>query len=154
MIRSAAVLGVAGLLAAPAAALDLTGTWVGKFTCSVFDGVSERFPEPAQTLQISQANGDVRVLWVGVSTLTGVAIADAGAPETKGEVALADCATARDLFTSYAELVRLGAKVDRERGKGSLKGLSIYAPSGLVAGSCKWSFELEDPADPLVQGCP
>lgn len=153
MTRSAACLTVL-LLAAPAAALDLTGTWVGKFSCSVFDGEPDRFPEPAETLRISQQGSELRVEWVDAARLSGVALADAGRPDTKGEVALADCTTGPDLFTQYAELVRLSARVNREKGSGSLRGFSIYAPSGVVAGSCSWSFRLSDPTDPAVAGCP
>jgi len=141
--------------AGPAAALDLTGTWEGKFTCSQFDGAPARFSEPDETLRITQAGNDVNVDWVGIATWTGVVIADVKTPDAKGEVALLDCASTADLFGNYSEIVRLAAKVNREKGKGSLKGLTIYSPPGLVAGSCKASFKLVDPAapDPAVGGC-
>ena len=146
------------LAAGPAAALDLTGTWVGKFTCSEFDGAAQRFAETGEALRITQTGNDVNVEWVGVSaagvaTFTGTAIPDAKAPDTKGEAALLDCGSSADVLANYSEIVRLAAKVNREKGKGSLKGLTIYSPVGLVAGSCKASFKLVDPADPGVGGC-
>lgn len=141
------------LAAAPAYALNLTGTWVGGFQCSAYDGAPSTFPESEEILRITQAGDAVNVEWVGVSTLTGVAISDAKSPETNGEVALADCATGPNLLTSYAELVRLEARVDREKGTGKLVGVSISGPSGLVIEGCRWSFKLSDLPDPEVGGC-
>ena len=141
------------LAAAPSLALNLTGTWVGGFQCSAFDGAPSSFPETQETLRITQVGDAVNVQWVGVSTLTGVAIADAKSPDGKGEVALADCATGPNLLTSYAELVRLEARVDREKGTGKLVGVSISGPSGAVIEGCRWRFELSDLPDPMVGGC-
>jgi hypothetical protein len=151
-----------GLAAHPAAALDLTGTWEGKFTCSAWDeGALFRFPQPGQILRISQTGSEVRVEWGDPNVLTpvlipisGVAIPDAKSPDTKGEVALADCETSADLVTHYGELARYTVRVNREKGKGSLKGLTIYARPTSEVGSCKASFKLVDPADPGVGGCP
>jgi hypothetical protein len=149
LIPAALVLGV------PAGAIDLTGTWTGSFKCSEFNGAKDKFPEPAQILRITQTGGNLAVDWVGSADQTGLAIDDVKAPDKKGEAALVDCETTADLATGYGEIALLKAKVDRAKGKGSLKGTSIYSPDGLAVGDCKWSFKLTDPTDPGVAAvCP
>jgi hypothetical protein len=151
-----------GLAAHPAAALDVTGTWEGKFTCAESaEGELFRFPEPGQIFRISQTGNDVRVEWGDPNVaepelipISGVAIPDAKSPDTKGELALADCETSADLVANYGELARYTVRVNREKAKGSLKGLTIFARPGAFVGSCKASFKLVDPADPGVSGCP
>lgn len=141
----------------PAVALDLTGTWTGRFVCSEFDGAKGKFPEDA-TLLISQNGNDLNILWVDVGNYSGVAIPDQRKPDAKGEAKMVECDTDADMFDGYDELARLRAKVNRNRGSGSLKGESFYAPNapvaGLVAGSCKWSFKRTDTADPAAGACP
>ena len=133
-----------------AAALDLTGTWTGKYTCTEYDGTQRRFTVKDDVIAISQAGFEFAV--DSTSALSGVAIPDARSPDTRGEAKLASCSSDALVSNGGDALARLKAKVDRAKGKGKLKGVSIYIGPGLV-GSCKWSYKLTDPADPGAAGC-
>lgn len=134
----------------PAAALDLTGTWTGKYTCTEYDGERVRFTVRDDVMAISQTDFVFAV--DSVNQFSGVAIPDARSPDVRGEAKLANCSTDDLVANGGDELARLKAKVDREKGKGKLKGISIYTGPGLV-GSCKWSYKLTDPANPGASGC-
>jgi len=154
MTRLALLFSLLALGASPAAALDLTGTWEGTFKCSVFDGFKDKFKEPGEILRITQVGDDLNIEWLGTADQSGVAIADLKSPDTKGAAALSDCETHADLATGYSEIAVLKAKVNRSKGKGKLKGTSIWSEEGAVIGDCKWKFKLVDPSDPGVLGCP
>jgi hypothetical protein len=155
MPRLALLVPLLALAAQPAVALDLTGTWEGKFKCSVFDGATEKFTQPGEILRITQQGDDLNVEWAGVADLTGLAIADVKSPDTKGAAALADCETSADLENGpYSEIAVLSAKINRAKAKGSLKGTSIWSPDADAVGDCKWKFKLVDASDPGALGCP
>lgn len=162
MLRSVAFLSWFLLAASPALSLDLTGTWEGGFRCSEFaEGKTARFPQRKQILRISQAGNDVRAEWTDptqapapVFPLSGFAIPDAKRPDTKGELVLTDCETSSDLAGQFADLSRYSVRVKPEKGKGKLRGFTIYAPVGAHVGSCKARFERIDAADPGVGVCP
>jgi hypothetical protein len=153
-VRSGIVLALAALAAsgAPlaAGALDLTGTWTGKYTCTEYDGTLSRFTVRDDVLAISQSGFELAV--DSTSAFSGVAIADARAPEGRGEAKLAACSTDAAVSNGGDALARLKVKLDREKGRGKLKGVSLYAGPGLV-GSCRWSYKLTDPANPGAAGC-
>jgi len=154
-------------VSAPAGALDLTGTWSGKFNCSNFDGLKyNTVSDKKQTLYISQDGENVSVQWVDqanavtVTYFTGSVIAHESKPFSKGQVALADCSTGPDLNAYFSEIAKLSASVNRQKGTGTLTGTSIYSiPESQEAlktvGQCKWNFKLVDPRDPgVAAGCP
>lgn len=153
------------LLAAPSGAIDLTGTWSGSFKCTEYDGDAddgepEKFKQTFQTLRITQTGNDLAVEWVDeggflIANVRGVAISDVKKPDAKARAVLADCETGADLVALYSELTELQATVDRDKGKGTLKGAGVYSPGDLAMGACKWKFKLESTADPAVPaGCP
>lgn len=152
VLRLAALaLALASLTASPAAALDLTGTWQGKYTCTEYDGTRSKFTVKDDVLLISQV-ADVLAV-DSENPFTGVPIADEDFPETRGEAKLARCTTDNVVSNGGDEVARLQVKIDRVKGKGKLKAVSIYTFPGGV-GSCSWSYKLVDPADPGAAGCP
>jgi hypothetical protein len=155
-MRFTILLAVAVLLGAPAGAIDLTGTWVGDFKCTEFDGVKTKQPDPGQTLQITQTGNALNVEWGGASSFEGFAVADAKKPDNKGMAAIIDCDTTNDIASAstYGEMANLQLKVDRVKGKGKLKGSSLYTSDGDTIGECKWKFTLINMADPSAPGCP
>ena len=145
-------------ISAPVGALDLTGTWTGKFNCSNFDGFKFNTVDKQQILKISQFGKKISVEWVGVANFTGFVVDDLKKPDSKGQAAIADCLTTSDLTAGFAEMAKLNASgVNRSKGKGSLKGTSIYSlpvPPETV-GQCNWTFKLSSPVDPGVgASCP
>ena len=156
-MRFTLLLAAAALVAVPAGAIDLTGTWEGSFNCSEFDGVKFKFTEKNEILLITHVGNALNIDWDG-KPIAGIAINDASKPDEKGAAALVDCRTTTDPTTGYAELASLTAKMNRLKGKGSLKGTSVYTGSGVMldwVGTCKWKFKLIDLADPAVPAtCP
>ena len=85
-------------LSIPAAALDLTGTWEGKMTCTALAfGAKDKFTF-AGTLMITQVGDTLAVGTAagGDASYEGIAVADLTKPE-KGEAGLAHCGTDDDL---------------------------------------------------------
>jgi len=155
-MRLISLIVAATFAAVPAGAIDLTGTWEGSFSCSEVDsGVKFKFTLKGEVLFITQVGSALNVQNLGFADIAGVAIDDASKPNEKGAVAMIDCDTATDPTTGYGELANLRAKVNRAKGKGSLKGTSVYTSSGDTVGQCKWNFKLTDTADPGVAAtCP
>ncbi|MEY4720206.1 MAG: hypothetical protein RL563_2824 [Pseudomonadota bacterium] len=153
------ILIVASLLSTPLLAVDLTGTWQGNFTCSGFNGRKFNYVEKNHTLQISQSDSALAAKWLEEKTdFSGFVIEDEKTPQTKGQVALANCKSKADL-TVDSELANLNVVINRPRGIGQLTGISIYTlPSvgqGNVVGQCKWNFKLVDTEDPQLSSvCP
>jgi hypothetical protein len=152
-----------------AEALNLTGTWTGKFTCSGFDGVNFSFTQKNQGLKIRQPPGGnlLSVQWLDgeelAATFTGYVIDSITKPTTRGHAALADCATKADITTGVSEIADLNVTLNPNRGTGSLNGTSIYTdqtddpenPNDRPEVTrCRWIFKLADPADPNIPaGC-
>jgi hypothetical protein len=153
----------------PAGAIDLTGTWTGKFSCTGFDGRKFSFTQRNQNLRISQASD--RKLWVEwfdegalAAKFSGFVLENSRKPETKGRAALADCGTQADITSGISELANLDVSVNSRKTTGSLKGTSIYTDQiddpdtpddNPEITQCKWSFKLTDTANPNVSpGCP
>lgn len=143
-------LALAAAVALPAAGLDLTGTWTGKYTCTEYDGALTRFTVRDDVMAISQNGFAFQV--DSQNQFSGVAIPDAKRPDTKGEAKLANCNTDHLVANGGDELARVKVKLDRAKGKGKLKGVSVYTAPGIV-GSCRWSYKLTDPANPNASGC-
>ena len=153
-MRLISLIAAAAFAAVPASAIDLTGTWEGSFNCSEFDGEKHKFSQKGEVLLITQVGDMLNIAWDG-DPLAGIAINDANKPDQKGAAALIDCDTTTDPTTGFAELAYLLAKIDRLKGKGSLKGTSVLTGSGVYVGMCKWKFKLVNPANPVVPpACP
>ena len=155
-MRLISLIAAAAFAAVPAGAIDLTGTWVGTFNCSEFDGEKHKFSQKGEVLLITQVGDMLNIDWDG-DPLAGIAIDDVSKPDQKGAAALVDCDTTNDPTAGYAELANLIAKMNRLKGKGSLKGTSVYTGTFpfFFVGQCKWNFKLTNTADPLVAAtCP
>ncbi|MGJ0486376.1 MAG: hypothetical protein ACR65R_17850 [Methylomicrobium sp.] len=143
-----------------AGAVNLTGTWAGKFTCTGFDGEKFTFVQNNQSLKISQTNGNkVFVQWfdqgVLASNFSGFVTNRISRPDTKGHAAIADCVTKSDITTGFSEIADLNVSTIPSKGKGSLTGASIYTDKGVEVTQCKWTFKLVDTATPAIPaGCP
>jgi hypothetical protein len=145
-MRKQALLGIALaslVAAAPAGAIDLTGTWEGSFTCKRFgiDGESSTEKTKDGVLMILQAGGtfDARIEGIEYRGAT-IDAADDGA--RRGEAVLVACdADAIPLDGGVNEIVRLKAKVDAEKGTGTLTGVSVHehGMSGFI--TCKLKFK-------------
>ncbi|EIC30890.1 MULTISPECIES: hypothetical protein [Methylomicrobium] len=158
-----------------AGAVNLTGTWTGRFRCSGFDGINFSFvqpnrSQPPQSLRISQPPDGSRlsVQWLDgeelAATFTGFTIDSITRPTTRGHAAIADCATKADITSGVSEITDLNAVVNPNRGTGSLTGLSIYTDQTDDPNNpndrpevtrCRWIFRLADTADPgIPASCP
>lgn len=146
----------AALLLLPVAShgVDMVGTWEGKIVCSEFDGERSRIVVPDQTLIISGTPGDFNLVLVGVTTFDAVWIDDAKKPDVRGDLMVADCGSDSDLSTGFSELGRFKVKVNRDAGKGSLRGTSFLVIGSPSAATCRWKFKLVDLADPGGISCP
>jgi hypothetical protein len=150
------------LTSLPAAAADLTGTWTGRFNCTGFDGKKFSFAQKSQSLKISQTGDNkLSVQWLDgtelAASFSGFVIDNSSKPDTKGRAAIADCGTQADITTGISEIANLDASVNRSKGRGTLKGTSIYTDRTQVpeVTQCKWTFKLTDTANPNIpSGCP
>jgi hypothetical protein len=159
----------------PAEAVNLTGTWTGRFRCSGFDGLNFSFVQPnrnqpVQSLRISQPAGGnhLSVQWFDgnalAATFTGFVIDSINRPTTRAHAALADCVTKADITSGVSEIADLNATVNPNRGTGSLTGLSIYTDQTVDPNNpedrpevarCRWTFRRTDAGDPNVPpACP
>lgn len=143
-------LALAVIGAARASALDLTGTWVGKYTCTEYDGSRSKLTVKDDELRITQ-QGDALAV-DSENAFRGVAIAHAGKPETRGEIKLVRCGTDNVVSNGGDELGRFTVKIDREKGKGKLKGTALYTFPGGV-GTCKLRYKLASTENPGATGC-
>jgi len=152
-MRITVILVTAALAAVPASALDLTGTWAGSFKCLEFNGSLSKYRVDDATFLISQAGTTLKITWVGEIPLGGLVVADASKPDTAGFASFVHCDTDADLTTGFSELAVVQVKVNRDKGKGSLRGLGQYTSDGSTIGACTIKLKLTDTADPGGAGC-
>ncbi len=62
-MRFIPLLAAAALFAVPAGAIDLTGTWVGTFNCTEFDGVKFKYTYKDEILLITQVGNVLNIDW-------------------------------------------------------------------------------------------
>lgn len=148
--RARYALAALALAASPAAALDLTGTWLGKYACTEYQGETTKFTVTDDEMRITQTGDTFAV--DSQNAFSGVSIPDLRRPDTRGEAKLANCLTDNLVSTGGDEIARLKASIDREKGKGKLTGVSIYTFEG-GWGTCKWSYKLTSPENPNAAGC-
>jgi len=163
VLLAAAVLST--VVARPAAAYDLTGHWVGKWTCTGFDGAKftdsskDSAPNGTSTLAVTQSGATIHALVDGTFTYNGAAIAADAKPE-KGEGVLIDCHTNLVLGVDdgNSEIIRISVTTKANSPKATVKGTSTlenFLPQfGQQIQSCKYSYKRIDTVDPAVAGCP
>jgi hypothetical protein len=150
-------LAVAAVLAPPAAAFDLTGTWTGKQTCKGSSvGQKIKFSFPSELL-ITQTGTDIVIHVVsdsGTDVYQSVAIDDLLKPEN-GAAYFVHCGTT-DIPETGDEFDENGRATVKTKatGTGSFKGTSTFFNNEPEVASCKWSYKRTNPTDPAVTGCP
>ena len=146
-------------LAAPASAVDLTGTWEGSYTCQGFDGVNFKTGNKNSVLLIFQDGITFSAdLDAGDFVYNGVAIDDDADPQGKGNLIMNQCGTdAIPLQGAESEMMRLAIKVNPDKGTGALKGVSIveFVDNGVgTVVTCKLKFKRVSTTVAKFAGCP
>lgn len=142
-------------LAPSAQAYDLTGTWIGKYSCKGFDGSKFSSGSKSSTFAITQSGNTMAVnLDNGEYRYNGGAIPDTTKPE-KGEAVFLECSNSNVPFAAgESEIIRVAVKTKAGTVKATLKGLSIFEDDMFGVGTCKYTFKRVDTANPNVPGCP
>ena len=142
--------------AAPAGAIDLTGTWTGSVTCKLFglDGESstEKFKDSA--LVIAQT-GETFDAELDLLALRGATIDAAADGARRGQAVLLACdADAVPLDGGVNEFVQLKAKVDAEKGTGTLTGVSLFEHGQNGFMTCKLKYKRTSTTPGVLTPCP
>lgn len=143
------------LAVAPSAqGYDLTGTWIGKYSCKGFDGAKFSSGSKSSTFKITQSGNQIAVdLDNGEYRYNGGAIPDTAKPE-KGEAVFLECANDSVPFTGGdSEIIRVAVKTKPGDVKATLKGTSIFEDTLFGVGTCKYTFKRVDTAAPTILGC-
>ena len=147
------------LIAPPAVAGDLVGTWTGRFACRTESaGGSGNLSEPNSTLQISQPGGPgtspLRVEIDGVP-YSGSIMPDASSPTTEGVGAFVACGTSdTETNGNFSEIELIRWKVNPASGRGSIKKAGVFVSNGIEIGACRGGWARTSTADPGIGACP
>jgi hypothetical protein len=141
--------------AATVHAYDLTGTWVGKWSCKGFDGEKFTSFNKTSTLRLTQTGNTIAAdIDNGEYRYNGGMIADDAKPE-KGEAVFITCAIDNlPLTDTETEMIRVAVKTKTGTFKASFKGLSIFEDNLGGVGTCKYSFKRQDTVNPNISACP
>ena len=158
----------AALAAGPAHAADLTGTWKGKFKCTIEDGktrqklssktIAAPAPEPGvSTLEISHPAPDPGLEATAALQLQvdGVLFAGFALPATgavRGVGALFDCTDDGDPGDA-GEIRTFRWKVTADAVKGSISWRGMLVNDDQEVGSCKGTWKRVSREDPLIGPC-
>lgn len=144
------------LTASPLHALDLTGTWDGKWSCAGFDGAKFSTKGETSVLAITDLGGNVARASIDDFYFYNVGIIpDGEKPEESGEGALVECGTdALPLQGSEAELMRAKVKLKLGTDKAAFSGTSIFEDELGSVGTCTYTYKRRDRVDPVVPPCP
>jgi hypothetical protein len=155
--KSLLAIAVAVLASATSAgAIDLTGTWSGKYTCTQFDGAPSKVKSPPDSVMVIVQTGATLSAIIDEGsggTYRGATIDATAKPDEQGEAVFNACGTdAFPLDGGTAELVRLKAKVNAENGTGTLSGVSYFeTPTTLL--TCKLKYKRTTTAPVKFAGC-
>jgi hypothetical protein len=162
-IRLGMVILISGAATAPAHAFDLTGHWVGKYSCKNFHGTKDASINKNSTLAITQT-GNTFAANIDAANAghnfryNGLAVPDAKSPDTKGEAVLLGCHLANTLASHGAtldgELQRASVKTKGGTFKATFKSTSFFQDTLPEVGACKYTFKRTDTTDPGVTACP
>jgi hypothetical protein len=154
-MRAAVLVVLALVLPLPSQAIDLTGTWEGKYVCKGFEGDPFSFTV-LDNLEITQTTTEL-ALRVGPDVYNGVAIDDAVKPETAGAAYFVHCGTSEDPGTGLGGFDETGfAKLKTNAsGGGSFKATTnaFFSETPLGAGNCKFTYKRTSATDPAVPAC-
>jgi hypothetical protein len=142
--------------AAPARAIDLTGTWAGSVTCKRFgiDGESSTEKTKDSELVIAQA-GETFDAELDLLTFRGATIDAAADGARRGQAVLVSCdADAVPLDGGVNEIVQLKAKVDAEKGTGTLAGVSVFEHGMDGFRTCRFKYKRTSTTAGALTPCP
>ncbi|HEY2388822.1 MAG TPA: hypothetical protein VGK30_17840 [Candidatus Binatia bacterium] len=162
MIAFATLSGTASSGAGPVA-FDMTGHWVGKFTCKGVDETGKfKDDDNPSTLDITQTGSLIAVsLDSGDFSYNGSLIPDIKKPDVQGEVVLIGCNTNTTFVAGdhSSEIMRAKVKTKANSVKASFSGISLFeindAQFGESIETCKLSYKRVDamPPVPAITGC-
>lgn len=162
-IRSIVLLALL-LTALPAAAGNLVGTWIGRFTCTIEDADGRtRLQARNSTLTISQPGGagtsPLRLLiddgTGGLIQYTGSIVPSAGDPTREGVGAFVACGTSdSEAGGSFSEIELIRWRVDAANGRGSIRKVGVFVESGTAVGACQGAWARTSVVDPGIGACP
>jgi len=146
------------LLALPAEAGNLVGTWVGRFSCNIEETTGKRkFREPNSTVQISQPGGPgTSPLRVDIDgeLYTGSIVPSPSDPTAEGAGAFVACTTSNtESFGAFSEIELIAWKV-KPNGDGKIGKSGVFVTNGLNIGFCTGSWERVSTLDPGIPACP
>ncbi|MBI5505998.1 MAG: hypothetical protein HY899_14470 [Deltaproteobacteria bacterium] len=151
-------LGVTGVMAQSAEALDLTGNWTGTWVCVGFDGAKFVDSNKTSTLALTQVGAAVYAKMDGGNfTYNGSVIANTLRPDELGEVALTECDTDNlPTLGAEGELMRAKVKVNLTGSVAVFKATSIIEGPDATpfVGSCKYAYRRIDQTNPNLTPCP
>lgn len=155
MKKALLAVAVALACATSAHAVDLTGTWNGSYSCVNFDGTTTKNKTKDSVLLIVQTGGTLSaIIDDGAGgTYRGATIDATAKPGEQGEAVFNFCSTdSFPLADSASELVRLKAKVNPEKGTGTLSGVSYFEQPGNML-TCKLKYKRVSSAPTKFGGC-
>ena len=158
LVRSATLAIVACLAPwTPAYGFDLTGTWIGRESCRVYDGiVAKSFVEfgPSNPVRITQTGNSLAVVLDSATdgvAYHGEAIQHVAKPRN-GRAIMTECRSDTAL-SDYSEVVHLEGAAGSDGGR--LRGESILRTLFGEVGVCKWYLTRTSTNDPSVtSSCP
>ena len=158
-MRSALPLLLALATPLSAQAIDLTGTWEGKYTCKGSDGSNFSYSVPGP-LEISQNGAEIRAQFPfdkGADVYAGVSIDDDRKPLDKGVAYFVHCGMSDVPGSGVNDFdeTAFARATTKSNGGGKLKATTTFfigSPPPEVS-SCKWSYKRVDTVDPLVPAC-
>jgi hypothetical protein len=157
LVRSLAPF-VLALVALPASAGDLVGTWEGSWSCRTEDASGRgRDRQNPSTLQISQPGGPgtspLRVLIDGTQ-YAGSIVPSASAPTSRGVGAFVACGTSdTEGAGAFSEIELIRWSVDAANGNGSIRKAGVFVTNGDAIGACTGSWRRVSTNDPGIGAC-
>ena len=149
----AAGLGLLGSLNAHA--LDVTGTWEGKWKCRVFNALTgsfETLSNPTSTMKISQAGNDLNVEIDSQFFRFHGVVAAGAANSDNGAATLMSCHTDPTLSQpgSYNELISARFHTNPNTDSGTFKATSTGQQENFLAAVCHYVLKRLSTVDPSV----
>lgn len=153
---SSLVAGIGLLGSLEAQALDVTGTWEGKWKCSVFNSLVGNFEtasNPASMMKISQAGNDLNVeIDSQFFRFHGVVAASAADPD-HGAATLISCHTDPTTLSqpgSVNELISTRFTTNPNTGSGTFTATSTGQQENFLAAVCHYVLKRVSTVDPGV----
>jgi|KBSSwiStaDraftv2_1062776.scaffolds.fasta_scaffold00004_220 hypothetical protein len=144
------------LWAAPAPAVDLTGTWAGMQVCQYYRGSVKTMTFRDDVLRLTQTGSDIFFTSevVGGDTFHARLIEDAHRPADKAQAIFVHCETTAQ--STYQELGRAHKLQIVDGGQAIFEGSSSFFqvdPDDRFLGSCDWYYRRVDTQDPGLTAC-